>query len=124
MSDLESRGIGAGHDTLVTIDVALAVLKSQGWTAEKLLLAIYRRENIIMAQLTDLLAAVATDTQLTDAVLAALGEFRTDVAALQAEVADLQAQLAAAGSPVDLSGVIASVQAIDDKLAAATAPPA
>ena len=72
----------------------------------ELLLLIARNQEKMMAQIDDLTAALATATTDTQKFIA---DVATEVAALQAQIAALQA----AGSNIDLTGVIASVNALD-----------
>jgi len=123
MLDDWARSPEAGFDTLVSVDQALAVLKSQGWTVEKLLLAIYRRENAIMATLQEVIDAVDQDKA---AVEAAAARVSADLAALTQQVTDLQAQIAAGGTvtSADLDALVTSLTAITGEAAAIDAPPA
>ncbi len=74
-----------------------------------------------VTQLDDLLAAVAADQAATDSAVALLNSLQDQVGALQASVADLQAQIDA-NQPVDLTGITAQVQGLADALTAAEAP--
>ncbi len=74
-----------------------------------------------VSQLDDLMAAVAADQAATDSAVALLNSLQDQVTALQASVADLQAQIDA-GAAVDLTAVTAQVQALADSLTAAEAP--
>lgn len=79
-----------------------------------------------MAQIDDLMAAVAADQAASDAAVALLQGLTASVATLQTTVTDLQAQLAAAGNPVDLQPAIDQVNSIAAELQTAEnpAPPA
>lgn len=75
--------------------------------------SLHHKVNRIMAQIDDLTAALAQATT----------DFNTFAADVTSKVADLQAQIAAlqAANPgVDLSGVLASAQALDAAIVAAT----
>ena len=73
---------------------------------EQMLIEIKNKETIIMSQIDDL------NTQIA-AVTTAVNQLGTD---LTASIADLQAKLAAAGTPVDLTAPIASLTAIATQL--------
>jgi len=75
----------------------------------------------ILSQLDDLMAAVAADQAATDSAVAMINGLQDQVTALQASVADLQAQIDA-NQPVDLTEVTAQVQALADSLTAAEEP--
>jgi len=86
-----------------------------------LLQAIRDVQGGIVAQLDDLLAAVAADQAATDSAVALLNSLQDQVTALQASVADLQAQIDA-NQPIDLGPVTAQIQGLADSLTAAEAP--
>lgn len=73
---------------------------------EKLILEIKQKETHIMSQLDDL------NAQIT-AVTTAVNQLGTD---LTASIADLQAKITAAGTPIDLTAQIASLQGIATQL--------
>ena len=92
------------------------------WNTTNVLLAQIRdTQGGIMSQLDDLLAAVAADQAATDSAVALLNQLQDQVTALQASVADLQAQIDA-NQPVDLTAVTAQVQGLADALTAAEEP--
>lgn len=104
------------------IDEALENLTEQGWTTEHLLTLLFMRTEEHMAQIDELLAALANDQALTDTAVAMLQSLTGQVSALQVQLADLQAQLAAIGTPVDLQPAIDAANALGAELQAAEAP--
>jgi chromosome segregation ATPase len=95
--------------------------REQWATNNTLLEAIRDAQGGFVSQLDDLMAAVAADQAATDSAVALLNSLQDQVTALQASVADLQAQIDA-NQPVDLTGITAQVQGLADALTAAEAP--
>ena len=108
---------------LTEIEDAVEGLRQQGWNEEFFLVGLYRKVGRLMAQIDDLMAAVAADQAATDTAVALLGSLNASVTQLQTDVANLEAQIAA-NQPPDLTAVTASVQALADQLVAAETPPA
>ncbi len=95
--------------------------RNQWATQNALLEEIRDAQGGLVTQLDDLLAAVAADQAATDSAVALLNSLQDQVTALQASVADLQAQIDA-NQPIDLTEVTAQVQGLADALTAAEAP--
>ncbi len=95
--------------------------RDQWATTNALLEGIRDVQGGIVSQLDDLLAAVAADTAATQTAVDLINGLQDQVTALQASVADLQAQIDA-NQPVDLSAITAQVQGLADSLTAAEEP--
>lgn len=114
-------------EELAEIEGELEEAEQAGWTTQAMVAGVIRQlqrmEKTLMATLQDVIDAVDQDKA---AVEAAAARVTTDLAALSAQVADLQAQLDG-GSGVtaaDLQAVKDGLDAVTGEASAIDAPPA
>ena len=111
--------MGTNREELLKIDAAtLRIERREQLEAQDEV----ERWLILMAQIDDLMAAVAADQAATDSAAALLDSLQASVATLQQQVVDLQATIDA-NQPPDLTAITAQVQAMADQLTTAEAPP-